>query len=107
MTAVLEMEGERGAAGRIPPSKSCGWEEEKYQEHLTVRERTWWPWWVAIEYYWRKTGVVTTRTQLFERSKKGCFKCCTDANAPSKLAPIDRDSFEKWMRGDNGKKKQP
>lgn len=104
MTAVEEKSWKWGKSGRLPPSKMPDWNEEEYQSYFD-RDRIWWPWWVAIEFYWRKTGIVSTRCQLFERgSYSGGFKCCSKANAPSRQAPVDRASFMNWVCGKSEKK---
>ncbi len=65
--------------------------------------RQWWPWLVAIAYYERKTGLRISKEHLMKMGRRGFFRFGkTRANCPSRLAPVDRFTFEPWVDG-NGK----
>lgn len=64
----------------------------------------WWPWWVAVEYYRRKTLHLIGKTNLMVIAQRGMFLTGKRAGAPCKLAPVDRASYMSWVNGGSKRK---
>lgn len=76
-----------------------------FEEYLEP-EVIWWPWWVAVEYYRRKTlHVVTPEFLMTKGRRKNGFSFGVYANAPTKKTSVDRASFMDWVHGRGGRKK--
>lgn len=73
-----------------------GPEFEKYLEPEVI----WWPWWVAVEYYRRKTLQTVSKEFLMKKGRgKDGFEFGTSAHCPSHAVPVNRSSFMNWVHG--------
>ena len=101
---------------KLPASRLPGLDEELYQDYLH-KECIWWPWWVAGEFYWRKTRHVASSTQLIPLANKYegkgdkqvllTFIAGAKGRAPTRLRPVDKDTFMNWVQGGKKRKAKP
>lgn len=81
--------------------------EPTFDDYLKNEHVSWWPRWVAREYYHRKTLIWVTENYLTEMGKRGHFIAGVKNGAPSRLAPFDKLSFMNWVHGKGPKVKAP
>lgn len=89
---------------KLPASRLPGWDEEAYKDHFD-QDCIWWPWWVAREFFWRKTRTTIDDKWLMTVGTRGAFICGVRNGAPSRKAPVDRATFMNWVQGTGKGKK--